>query len=73
MHNHRDAPLHVGERVALRDFISGQSGILVDCLSHDYFLVRWPDYPVPMTHHRYSLKRVTAEGAGEPRANCRIV
>ena len=61
MENH-DTPLQVGDRVTLRDFISGQSGVVVDCLSHGYFLVRWPDHRLPMTHHRYSLKRVAAEG-----------
>ena len=57
MDNERNTPLHVGDRVTLRDFASGQSGIVVDCLSHDYCLVRWDDYREPSTHHRFSLRR----------------
>ena len=56
-----DASLHVGDSVTLCDFVSAQSGIVVDCLSHDYFLIQWLDDRIPMTHHRYSLKRVTAD------------
>jgi hypothetical protein len=58
-----DAALHVGDRVTLRGFDLAQSGMIVDCLSHDYFLIRWPDHGIPMTHHRYSLKRATADGS----------
>jgi len=57
MANERDTPLHVGDRVTLRNFASGQSGIVVDCLSHDYFLVRWDGYREPSAHHRFSLRR----------------
>lgn len=62
MENHRVTPLQVGDRVTLHDLMSGQTGVVLDCLSHGYYLVRWSDHRLPMTHHRYSLRRISAEG-----------
>lgn len=67
MEHQRDTPFRVGDRVTLRDFIAGQPGIVLDCLSHGYYLVRWPDHRLPMTHHGYGLKRLQAEGSAESR------